>query len=274
MRIFSLILAWLFTSLITDAADFKFQHLNTSYGLPNQQVESLVQDEEGYIWIGTRNGLARYDGYNVETYYHIEGKSNSLVHNFVHGLFVDSKHRLWISTENGVSLYRPETDDFRNYYNVRGYCTSFIETNDGRVMTGYGQLFAYDAKIDSFVVIPSLNAGTIASLAKDKAGNVYVSASEMIFSMDASLTRILPLDITINGGQPVSHNAILPLLVDSKQRLWVGCNDGSVTCYNLKTKAQQHYTASMLTGGIVRVIIEDKQQRIWFGTENGRWIVG
>ena len=107
MRIFSLILAWLFTSLITDAADFKFQHLNTSYGLPNQQVESLVQDEEGYIWIGTRNGLARYDGYNVETYYHIEGKSNSLVHNFVHGLFVDSKHRLWISTENGVSLYRP-----------------------------------------------------------------------------------------------------------------------------------------------------------------------
>ena len=269
MRIFSLILAWLFTSLITDAADFKFQHLNTSYGLPNQQVESLVQDEEGYIWIGTRNGLARYDGYNVETYYHIEGKSNSLVHNFVHGLFVDSKHRLWISTENGVSLYRPETDDFRNYYNVRGYCTSFIETNDGRVMTGYGQLFAYDAKIDSFVVIPSLNAGTIASLAKDKAGNVYVSASEMIFSMDASLTRILPLDITINGGQPVSHNAILPLLVDSKQRLWVGCNDGSVTCYNLKTKAQQHYTASMLTGGIVRVIIEDKQQRIWFGTENG-----
>ena len=269
MKHFSCILVWLFTSLLADAAEFKFQHLNTSYGLPNQQVESLVQDEEGYIWIGTRNGLARYDGYNIETYYHIEGKSNSLVHNFVHGLFVDSKHRLWISTENGVSLYRPKTDDFRNYYNVRGYCTSFVETNDGRVMTGYGQLFAYDAKLDSFVVIPSLNAGTIASLAKDKAGNVYVSASEMIFSMDASLTRILPLDITINGGQPVSHNAILPLLVDSKQRLWVGCNDGSVTCYDLKTKAQQLYTANMLTGGIVRVIIEDKQQRIWFGTENG-----
>ena len=61
MKHFSFILVWLFTSLLADAAEFKFQHLNTSYGLPNQQVESLVQDEEGYIWIGTRNGLARYD---------------------------------------------------------------------------------------------------------------------------------------------------------------------------------------------------------------------
>ena len=265
MRYITLLLTWLFTSLMMDAADFKFQHLNTSYGLPNQQVESMVQDNNGYIWIGTRNGLAKYDGYNVETYYHVEGKTNSLVHNFVHGLFVDSKHRLWISTENGVSLYRHETDDFKNYHNVRGFCTSFAETNDGRILTGSGQLYAYDAKIDSFVVIPSLNAGTIASLSRDKAGNIYVSASEMVFSMDASLTRILPLDVSINGG----HNAILPLLVDSRQRLWIGTNDGGAICYNLRTRTQQRYTASELTGGIVRVIVEDKEHRIWFGTENG-----
>lgn len=265
MRYITLLLTWLFTSLMMDAADFKFQHLNTSYGLPNQQVESMVQDNNGYIWIGTRNGLAKYDGYNVETYYHVDGNTNSLVHNFVHGLFVDSKHRLWISTENGVSLYRHETDDFKNYHNVRGFCTSFAETNDGRILTGAGQLYAYDAKIDSFVVIPSLNAGTIASLSRDKAGNIYVSASEMVFSMDASLTRILPLDVSINGG----HNAILPLLVDSRQRLWIGTNDGGAICYNLRTRTQQRYTASELTGGIVRVIVEDKEHRIWFGTENG-----
>ena len=269
MRKIALLLIGLFAYLMMDAADFKFQHLNTSYGLPNQQVESITQDHDGYIWIGTRNGLAKYDGYNVETYYHVEGEQHSLVHNFVHGLFVDSKRRLWISTENGVSLYRPETNDFRNYLNVRGYCTSFVETNDGRVLTGSNQLYAYDAKIDSFVVIPSLNAGTIASLSRDKAGNIYVSASEMIFSMDASLTRILPLNVSINGGQPASHNAILPLLVDSRQRLWIGCNDGSAICYNLKTHAQQRYAANQLTGGIVRVIKEDKQHRIWFGTENG-----
>lgn len=52
------------------ALDFCFRHLNTSNGLPNQQVEAIVQDADGYIWIGTRNGLAKFDGYNVQTYYH------------------------------------------------------------------------------------------------------------------------------------------------------------------------------------------------------------
>ncbi len=45
------------------ALDFGFRHLNTSNGLPNQQVEAIVQDADGYIWIGTRNGLAKFDGY-------------------------------------------------------------------------------------------------------------------------------------------------------------------------------------------------------------------
>ena len=269
MRYFTTIYAWLLGCLIAVAADFKFLHLNTSYGLPNQQVEAIVQDHEGYIWIGTRNGLAKYDGYSVETYYHIRGNSNSLANNFVHGLFIDSKHRLWVSTENGVSLYRPDTDDFTSYPNVKEYCTTFVETNDGRILTGFTQLYAYDERIDSFVVIPSLNAGIIASLARDKKGNVYVAASNMIFSLDETLTKIQPLDISINGGQPTSNNAILPLLVDKRERLWVGCNDGSATCYDLKTHKQQHYPASELTGGIVRVITEDKQHRIWFGTENG-----
>ena len=61
------------------ALDFCFRHLNTSNGLPNQQVEAIVQDADGYIWIGTRNGLAKFDGYNVQTYYHQEGMAHSLI---------------------------------------------------------------------------------------------------------------------------------------------------------------------------------------------------
>lgn len=102
------------------ALDFGFRHLNTSNGLPNQQVEAIVQDADGYIWIGTRNGLAKFDGYNVQTYYHQEGKVHSLIHNFVHGLFVDSRKDLWIATENGVSRYRSKTDDFQNYGKSKG----------------------------------------------------------------------------------------------------------------------------------------------------------
>ena len=72
--------------------------------------------------------------------------AHSLIHNFVHGLFLDSKKNLWVATENGVSRYRSKTDDFQNYGNVKGYCTSFVETKDGRILTGHDKLFVYDKK--------------------------------------------------------------------------------------------------------------------------------
>ena len=67
----------------SSAANFRFHHLTSENGLPHQQAEALLQDEKGYIWIGTRNGLSRYDGYTFENYFHDESNPNSLCNNFV-----------------------------------------------------------------------------------------------------------------------------------------------------------------------------------------------
>ena len=256
------------------ASRFSFQHLNTSNGLPNQQVEAIVQDAEGYIWIGTRNGLAKFDGYNVQTYYYAENQEHSLIHNFVHGLFVDSRNRLWISTENGVSRYRPETDDFRNYANVTGYCTNFVETKDGRILTGYDRLYVLNESIDSFMVYPSVDYGLIASMATDAKGNIYVSTNKTLFSFNSNLSNITLLDPEIHSEAVLGHNVIMPLFVDSRQRLWVGRNNGSLLSMDLATGRRQHFNAAELTGGIVRTITEDKQHNIWIGTENGVAVIG
>lgn len=251
------------------ALDFGFRHLNTSNGLPNQQVEAIVQDADGYIWIGTRNGVAKFDGYHVQTYYHQEGQSHSLIYDFVHGLFVDSKKNLWISTENGVSRYRSKTDDFQNYGNVKGYCTSFVETKDGRILTGNDKLFVYDKKEDAFTLYPSLNYGAIASMARDAKGNIYVSTNKAIFSFNATLSKITLHKLDGLGNSSLEQNAIKPLYVDSKQRLWIGCDNGGLACISLATGKKTKYEAKQLTGGIVRTITEDKRHNIWLGTEMG-----
>lgn len=251
------------------ALDFCFRHLNTSNGLPNQQVEAIVQDADGYIWIGTRNGLAKFDGYNVQTYYHQEGMAHSLIHNFVHGLFLDSKKNLWVATENGVSRYRSRTDDFQNYGNVKGYCTSFVETKDGRILTGHDKLFVYDKKTDAFSVYPSLNYGAIASMARDGKGNIFVSTNKAVFSFNATLSKINLHKLDGLGNSSIEQNTIKPLYVDSRQRLWIGCDNGGLVCVTLATGKEVKYEAKWLTGGIVRTITEDKRHNIWLGTEMG-----
>lgn len=252
------------------ALDFGFRHLNTSNGLPNQQVEAIVQDADGYIWIGTRNGLAKFDGYNVQTYHHQEGMAHSLIHNFVHGMFLDSKKNLWVATENGVSRYRSKTDDFQNYGNVKGYCTSFVETKDGRILTGHDKLFVYDKKTDAFSVYPSLNYGAIASMARDGKGNIFVSTNKAVFSFNATLSKINLHKLDGLGNSSIEQNTIKPLYVDSRQRLWIGCdNGGGLACVTLATGKEVKYEAKWLTGGIVRTITEDKRHNIWLGTEMG-----
>lgn len=251
------------------ALDFGFRYLNTSNGLPNQQVEAIVQDADGYIWIGTRNGLAKFDGYNVQTYYHQEGMAHSLIHNFVHGMFLDSKKNLWVATENGVSRYRSKTDDFQNYGNVKGYCTSFVETKDGRILTGHDKLFVYDKKTDAFSVYPSLNYGAIASMARDGKGNIFVSTNKAVFSFNATLSKINLHKLDGLGNSSIEQNTIKPLYVDSRQRLWIGCDNGGLACVTLATGKEVKYEAKWLTGGIVRTITEDKRHNIWLGTEMG-----
>lgn len=251
------------------ALDFGFRHLNTSNGLPNQQVEAIVQDADGYIWIGTRNGLAKFDGYNVQTYHHQEGMAHSLIHNFVHGMFLDSKKNLWVATENGVSRYRSKTDDFQNYGNVKGYCASFVETKDGRILTGHDKLFVYDKKTDAFSVYPSLNYGAIASMARDGKGNIFVSTNKAVFSFNATLSKINLHKLDGLGNSSIELNTIKPLYVDSRQRLWIGCDNGGLACVTLATGKEVKYEAKWLTGGIVRTITEDKRHNIWLGTEMG-----
>lgn len=75
----------------TSAADtgYRFMHLTSRDGLPHQQVEALAQDRWGNIWIGTRNGLCRYDGYRITTYRHRVGDNTSIMHSYVHYIFVD-----------------------------------------------------------------------------------------------------------------------------------------------------------------------------------------
>ena len=254
------------TFLSVEAIDYKFKHLNTSHGLPNQQVEALVQDQDGYIWIGTRNGLAKYDGYNVETYYHSEGNKSSLLHNFIHALFIDSKQRLWISTEDGISQYNLETGTFRNYEHAKGYCTSIVEANDGRILFGSYHLYVYDEKQDTITALPLLFNGDIASLAKDQKGNIYFATESNVYFMDSALSKIQKLT---NNEVLADRNVIMPLFVDSRQRLWIGQNNGSILQIDMKTHESKLLVASKLTGGVVRTITEDKQQRIWIGTENG-----
>src|SRR6187399_2161211 len=78
-------------------------YISVSDGLVSPTVNAVIQDSFGLIWIGTTNGLQKYDGYRFETFKNISGKPTSLQNNIVWSLFEDSNHDIWVGNSRGVS---------------------------------------------------------------------------------------------------------------------------------------------------------------------------
>ena len=119
------------SSFLVDAQEYVIQRLTVNDGLPSDRVSYVYEDSYGYLWVGTSNGLGRYDGKKFTNY----GFSEGLPYLQVNSIFEDSRHRLWIGTTKGIvqllgnrfSVYK--TDDRGEYTLTYG----FYETNDKNI---------------------------------------------------------------------------------------------------------------------------------------------
>lgn len=84
-----------------DGKQYSFTHYSPSAGLASNETTSARQDETGYIWIGTNNGLQRFDGTRYITFRHSKNDANSIPHNYIQQLLIDKQHKLWILTGDG-----------------------------------------------------------------------------------------------------------------------------------------------------------------------------
>lgn len=96
-------------------SEFRFERISTSDGLSQSSVTSIVQGEYGYLWIGTLDGLNRYDGTSFKVYRHSSHENGSLPNNQISSLFLDRQQRLWVVTPGYFSLFNANEDNFNSY---------------------------------------------------------------------------------------------------------------------------------------------------------------
>jgi ligand-binding sensor domain-containing protein len=92
---------WLLTVFVLTARSQSFRVISTGDGLPQSFVSGLVQDDSSFVWIATRNGLARFDGVQYKIFQHVPGDSTSLSSNLLIWLEKDAANRIWIEHETG-----------------------------------------------------------------------------------------------------------------------------------------------------------------------------
>lgn len=125
--------------------DYTFMHVDSEIGLSQSNVKSIVQDKYGFIWLGTKNGLNRYDGKQViqlRVYDHEQQRGNQNIS----ALYEDREGNLWVGTDNGVYRYKPSEERF-----------TFIadQASNGKEMRGWVSCFAQEENGDMWIVVPN-----------------------------------------------------------------------------------------------------------------------
>lgn len=247
-----------------------FTHLKNSDGLPHQQVEAMAFDHDGRLWIGTRNGLACYDGYGFTIYYNDPEDSTSIPHNFVKNVLVDSHNNVWVGCELGFARYRRETNDFQRYDVGGQRVCGIAETHDGAILCCYEHIYRLDKDATQFRQVSRRDElSNIVGLAVSPDNKVYIASNNDISYFDEEMKHETFLPTSLYSSFLSGFDCIAPLFFDSHGRLWIGRNGHGAMWLDTATGESRVYDVPLLTNGTVRTITEDHSGIIYLGTEQG-----
>ena len=139
-------------------------HLGTADGLPQGLVSQMIQDRSGYLWMGTKDGLARYDGYSFTVFRNDEADSTSIIGNHITALVEDRDGLIWVGTQRrGICRYDPATGRFQHV--VRADKGPPVQSVSGLVHDTWGNIWV---RSDTLWVIPPLGANAVPELRDPK----------------------------------------------------------------------------------------------------------
>src|SRR5690554_265032 len=195
-RLFLLLTFWLglsggsYSQTVANT-EYKFEHLGIVHGLSQSSVLSLHQDRYGFIWIGTRDGLNKYDGYHFEIFRHKIEEASSLGGNIIHDIKEDRKGNIWLATENGLSEYDRESNRFTNYdfpkekYGSSPINVLWIDRNQTIWVGNRHGLFQFKDRFIPFNSEDFIIKGMVSAISEDHSGNLYIGTSLMgLFKID------------------------------------------------------------------------------------------
>jgi ligand-binding sensor domain-containing protein/signal transduction histidine kinase/DNA-binding response OmpR family regulator len=203
--------------------------VNLKDGLSNNYVQCILQDRSGYIWMGTRDGLNRYNGHQIEVY------KEQLPSTFIYSLMEDSRGKIWIGTSyGGVSIYDPEKESFES-------------------LLIHGKPY------------PGLMAKDVFTIFEDDDHSIWLGTLQGLAHVSNTMDTLVWFGHHTNGFDH-SFNSILQ---DQNKTLWLGTNKGLYTIDPKDPSLKQVSKFNIATASSIHDIKEDTRGNLWIATDEG-----
>ena len=255
------------------APSLPFRHIGYEQGLSNSTIECIFQDSRGFLWLGTRDGLDRYDGNEMTVYRNIRADSNSLSDDYIRCITEDASHMLWIGTSNGLNRFNPSTQTFTRYQPSglgAGAVNALYTDRQGRLWAGTDGEGLALREGAGFVHLTKAGLH-VNALLQGPGGELWIGSETGLTRLSPDLHQVQPVT------DPQTGKALPPVLVirsDLSGDLWLGTAEDGVWVYHpgpggIVVYRRRDKDPSSLGGNMVKSLLVDRAGRTWVGCING-----
>ncbi|QIA06422.1 ligand-binding sensor domain-containing protein [Draconibacterium halophilum] len=218
-----------------------FNGITTDDGLVSSNILSITQDQHGFIWIGTYDGLHRYDSKELKIYQNRNNQPNSLADNLIRSLYVDNKNNMFVGTNTGISLYDKKTDQFINFSQDTSSCLYSLNFQANKITS-------------------------------DDKGNIWIASNVGLVKFNRAENNCELFTHDSSNQESISNSFCTGLHIDSFNRLWISTQKG-INLFNSENKSfklvSEGVNGNDYSDYVFREMTEDQNKNLWINSEDG-----
>ncbi|RFZ94704.1 response regulator [Mucilaginibacter conchicola] len=269
----------------------KFEHIGTADGLSQINVSCILQDKLGFMWIGTREGLNKYDGYNFTNYKHDEAAPATISSNMISDMVEDKDGNIWVATIIGLNKIERKTGNIirfihsdKNRNSIANNILNklvideknniWIASQGGldymEISSGHITHYAYNGKPGC---LPDNN---VSFVYRDSGNQIWVgTASGGLSLLNKAAGTFTVYKHDVQNTQTITSNGVSCIFEDTDKRLWVGTIDAGLDYFDRRAGKFIHYRndkalgAASLSSNNIYCLNMDLNGKLWIGSDNG-----
>jgi ligand-binding sensor domain-containing protein/signal transduction histidine kinase len=274
---------FLLSAICGEAQQYTFSGYTINQGLSQSVVLCILQDSDGFIWIGTQNGLNRFDGSSFQVFTFKPSDTTSISNNWIYAIAEDREGNLWIGTKGGLNRYLKNEKRFER---VR-YSTPFMHdvtanvydlkcSSDGKILINTPPVLSvcdpktmefkhfvsnleYDGRVKDYKI----------PLMEDSSGKIWIGSTMGLACFLPKEEKYVANCMDSLNFEGITDIDITALWQGANGDIWIGTPSG-IHCFHKSEKKISHYLSQSPSGeGYIRAITDDGSGNIWIGTEGG-----
>jgi ligand-binding sensor domain-containing protein/signal transduction histidine kinase/CheY-like chemotaxis protein/AraC-like DNA-binding protein len=259
------------------ATPYYFKHYQVQDGLSNNIINCFLQDKSGFMWIGTRDGLNRFDGYSVRVFRENPEEPDAVGSSYINSLAIDNNGQLWVATAVGVYSYNEYGESFHLVSFSKGMrTTNLIFDADGDLwMLAGGRLVSYNVQLDSHHTYAVPDNASITSFCMSPLGAIWVILSNgMLYRLNKTTGEFAGHDLFAHTSDYTMKNLTKVSSNNTGDKLFIGTTTQGAKIFDIYTESYKDILQDELKKGefSVQGFLQRTNDELWIASEKGLYI--